>query len=58
MCGSKCAWCHNSMPTEAGGWKCKFTSTCGNEVLLMVYIGAIIIMGIAFAIFINECERR
>lgn len=25
MCGSKCAWCKNSMPTEAGGWKCKFT---------------------------------
>ena len=25
---------------------------------LMVYLGAIIIMGIAFLIFINECERR
>ena len=24
----------------------------------MVYLGAIIIMGIAFAIFINEYERR
>lgn len=23
MCGSKCAWCKNSMPTENGGWKCK-----------------------------------
>ena len=27
MCGSKCAWCKDSMPTESGGWKCKY-STC------------------------------
>ena len=27
MYGNKCAWCKNSMPTESGGWKCKY-STC------------------------------
>lgn len=26
MCGSKCAWCEHSMPTENGGWKCKYIS--------------------------------
>ena len=25
MCGSKCAWCENSMPTENGGWKCRYS---------------------------------
>ena len=27
MCGSKCAWCKNSMPTTSGGWTCKY-ETC------------------------------
>ena len=26
MCGSKCAWCKNSTPTENGGWKCPWIS--------------------------------
>lgn len=26
MCGSKCAWCENSMPTENGGWKCPYNN--------------------------------
>ena len=26
MCGSKCAWCKNSTPTENGGWKCPWVS--------------------------------
>ena len=26
MYSCKCAWCHNSMPTESGGWKCKFNA--------------------------------
>ena len=26
MCGSKCAWCKNSTPTENGGSKCPWVS--------------------------------
>ena len=26
MCGSKCAWCKSSTPTENGGWKCPWAS--------------------------------
>lgn len=25
MCGSKCAWCEHSKPTDNGGWKCKYS---------------------------------
>lgn len=24
MCGSKCAWCQYSKPTEQGGWICPY----------------------------------
>lgn len=27
MCGSKCAWCKDSKPTENGGWTCRYV-TC------------------------------